>query len=57
MAFVIFTIFFITTTVASLYKFKYGVFLFFFSYFAYPEILALGIGSDGFALSMPRAIL
>lgn len=57
MAIVIFTIYFITTAVASLYKFKYGVFLFFLSYFAYPEILALGIGSDGFALSMPRALL
>ena len=57
MAYVIFILFFLTTAVATLHKFKYGFFLFFFSYFAYPEILALGIGSDGFALSMPRALL
>lgn len=57
MVIVLFIIFFVSTAVASLYKLKYGFFLFFFSYFAYPEILALGIGSEGFALSMPRALL
>lgn len=53
----LFFLFLITTILLSYKKFKLGYFFFVFCYFTYPRAFSLGLGGQGFALTMQRAQL